>query len=175
MQDIGGQGHTNKGESEPQNILTATTSQQKQPNQDGSSHAEETGNENKGSRHYFRELLNEGPDRHIELLLTIAIATFALFQLLITCSNNASTSQQTQRLLDSANRINDAADSFSKSSADIGRGMSDAVGKLNLQAQKLDASVQQASRLAGDTEKANQNVIDADRPWMGGAIGVFRL
>jgi hypothetical protein len=37
---------------------------------------------------------------------------------------------------------------------------------------KLDASIAQASRLAAATEQANQNVLDADRPWIGIAIEV---
>jgi len=37
---------------------------------------------------------------------------------------------------------------------------------------KLDASIAQASRLATATEQANQNVLDADRPWIGIAIEV---
>ena len=49
------------------------------------------------------------------------------------------------------------------------------VDKAGIQADKLDASVQQASRLATDTEKANANVIDADRPWMGMGLDVTPL
>jgi hypothetical protein len=36
----------------------------------------------------------------------------------------------------------------------------------------LDASIGQATRLADATERANQNVLQADRPWIGGNIHV---
>jgi len=37
---------------------------------------------------------------------------------------------------------------------------------------RLDASVKQAARLASATEKANSEVIDSDRPWLGIALAV---
>ncbi len=56
------------------------------------------------------------------------------------------------------------------------QGQVDAMNKLadkaGIQADKLDASVKQASRLAKDTEEANANALQADRPWMGGYIQV---
>lgn len=107
-------------------------------------------------KNYWKHLLAEKPDRHIELLLTFAICFFAAVQLVITLSNNASTSRQSQHLLDAANRADDAADGFSSSAANISRGVSDAVGKLNLQAQSLKDSATQAARLAADTEVANR-------------------
>lgn len=116
----------------------------------------------------LKEFLNAGADRHIELILAFAITFFAAAQWLTSCNNNSSTSRQTERLLDAANRINDAADSFSKSSADISSGVGGAVDKLNLQAGALNSSVTQATRLAKATEIANKNVVDADRPWIGG-------
>ncbi|MEO7027798.1 MAG: hypothetical protein ABI147_00150 [Acidobacteriaceae bacterium] len=46
------------------------------------------------------------------------------------------------------------------------------LGVTQLQLGKLDASIGQASRLAGATEKANANVLASDRPWIGGMITV---
>jgi hypothetical protein len=66
-----------------------------------------------------------------------------------------------------------AAELFSKSSADISKSMNVAVVKLNLQAGALRDSVQQASRLAEATEKANRLASDADRPWIGAALEVI--
>jgi hypothetical protein len=113
-----------------------------------------------------------GWDRIIELILAGAIAGATCVQLYTVIDNNRTTGKQAERLLDTANRMDDAADSFSKSSADISRGVSDAVGKLNLQAGELTKSVQQASRLADEAEIANQNVVNSDRPWMGGILTV---
>lgn len=155
MEDIGGKGNANKGKGASQDIASpSSTSEQEQPNQNGSSHADKPGNENKPRRRYFRELLNEGPDRHIELLLTIAIATFSCFQLLITCSNNASNSKQTERLLQSANRVDEAAESFSRSASGINGGVTDAAVKLNEQVDRMDASVKAANKLAAQAERA---------------------
>jgi hypothetical protein len=158
MEDVGGGNYTNKGNSEQQeaNTSTAVISQQIKQDQSGTSHSQVGDTEGKRRRGYFRELCSAGPDRHIELLLTIAIATFACFQLIITCSNNKSTSAQSQRLLDTANRMDDAADSFSSSASHINQGVSDAVGDLKLQAGAMNHSAQQASRLASASEEANR-------------------
>lgn len=85
---------------------------------------------NDAKKSYWQRLLEEGPDRHIELVLALVIAFFAAGQWFTSCNNNSSTSRQTERLLQSANRIDDAADSFSKSSSDMSRSFDDAVAKL---------------------------------------------
>ena len=41
------------------------------------------------------------------------------------------------------------------------------IGTQQIQIGKLDASISQASRLADATEKANWNVLENDRPWIG--------
>jgi hypothetical protein len=65
-----------------------------------------------------------------------------------------------------------AAEGFATSAGNINAAMGNAVDKLNLQADALKDSVTQATRLAKDTEIANQNASDADRPWFGGKIVV---
>ncbi len=106
--------------------------------------------ETKGQKikRYYKKLLAEKPDRHIELALTLAISFFAFVQLMVTCSNNSSTADQagkmiliTQRNERAANKIADAskrnavaAESFSTSAEGIKQGVSNAVGKLNTQA-----------------------------------------
>jgi hypothetical protein len=59
------------------------------------------------------------------------------------------------------------------------QGQTDATNRLGDYAQqqvgKLDASIQQASRLATDTETANANVLSADRPWMGAAVVINKF
>ena len=44
------------------------------------------------------------------------------------------------------------------------------LGLYQQQLNKLDASIQQASRLAAATETANSNVLAADRPWFGASF-----
>jgi hypothetical protein len=104
--------------------------------------------------------------------LAFAITFFAAAQWITSCVNNSSTSKQVDHMITAADRMDDAADSFSTNSGEISRGVRDAVDKLNLQAGSLSDSAAQASRLADNTETANQNVIEADRPWIGGYITV---
>lgn len=106
------------------------------------------------------------------ILLTAIVACSTVFQSIQSCNNNASTSKQVDKIIVAADRIDDAADSFSGSAAGINGGVRDAVGKLNLQADKLAQNVTQTSRLAKATETANANVIASDRPWIGGVIQV---
>ena len=115
----------------------------------------------------FQEFRDAGVDRHIELILAFAIAFFAAAQWITSCNNNASTSTQVNSLIVSADRIDDAADSFSRSASGINGGVTDAVNKLNLQAGALNQSVAQASRLAAATEVPNAHALDFDRPWIG--------
>ena len=134
-----------------------------------------------GSPSYWKRLLAEKPDRHIELFLTFAITFFAAVQWITSCQNNKSTTAQTGQLITAANinaqaaqqiadaskRNATAAETFSTTAGLINGQMEAAVAKLNLQAGKLGESVRQASRLASDTEKANENVLNSDRPWVG--------
>jgi hypothetical protein len=132
-------------------------------------------------KNYCNQLLAEKPDRHIELALTLAISFFAAVQLMVTCSNNSSTSDQaekmiliTQRNERAANKIADAsrrnavaAESFSTSAEHINQGVGDAVGKLNLQAGELAKNATQASRLASAAIQGNQLSKDAIEAQLG--------
>src|ERR1700691_3588014 len=89
----------------------------------------------------------------------------AVFQVCMARKYNRDTTQQIQKLIEAANIQGDAAKSFAASAGKINDGVRQAVEKLNLQA---DA----ANRLARDTETANKNVLEADRPWMGAFISV---
>jgi uncharacterized repeat protein (TIGR01451 family) len=119
-------------------------------------------------KNYLKQLAVEKPDRHIELALTLAISFFAAAQLIVSCSNNASTSRQSERMLQSANRIDDAADSFSRSANGINQRMSDAVTQLTTQAAAMDKS-----RVSSENQstKALQAAIDNshrdERAWVG--------
>jgi len=134
---------------------------------EGSTHKPEVQYKKRSPRERWHEFWAANTDRHVELLLAAAIAAFACIQLAITILNNRSTSQQTSQLLVAADRVDDAAESFSRSASGINGGVSDAVNNLNLQAGALDKSVAQATRLAAATEVANAHALDFDRPWIG--------
>lgn len=128
---------------------------------------------------YWLKLHRAGLDRHIELGLAAAIALFAAIQLVVTCSNNRSTSKQVDKIIKAANdiggaskQIKEAATQFAGSAGGINSGVGTAVNKLNDQANKLGSVSDQMSRLANETARANSNALDADRPWMGGFIQV---
>jgi hypothetical protein len=88
-----------------------------------------------------------GIDRYFELFLTCAIVYLAWSQVQIAKASSESSTTQLGQIIVAAGRINDAANSFSKSAADMSRGVSDAVDNLS-------SSVQQAKRLADGTEKS---------------------
>ncbi|HTJ30721.1 MAG TPA: hypothetical protein VL346_09485 [Acidobacteriaceae bacterium] len=117
---------------------------------------------------WLSRLFGVEPDRQTELLLALAITFFAAAQWITSCQNNASTSTQVNRLITAADRIDDAADSFSRSASGINRGVSDAVGKLQSQVDKMDASRKSADR---NSAVAMQTTIDSfhreERAWIG--------
>ena len=88
------------------------------------------------------------------IILAGAITLFAAGQLITSCANNSSTSKQSERLLDSAYRINDAADSFSHSSADMSRSFNDAIIQLGNQATNTQAIVSNARSEFQGTQRA---------------------
>ncbi len=74
-------------------------------------------------------------------------------------------------------RINaDAANSAAQTARDtlieIQKNAASSTGQFNIQLGKLDDSVKQSSRLADATEKANANILGADRPWISGWMQV---
>lgn len=101
----------------------------------------------------WQEFSNAGVDRYIELALTFAIVIFAGCQLAVTYMNSRTSTEQMKQIIasaqslnTSADRVDDAAESFSKSSADISRSMGDAVSKLRDQAKATSA----ANKIAED-------------------------
>ena len=104
----------------------------------------------------------------VQAIVSFGLLTVGLSQIAISCSS----SHQADQLITAANQIQISADSFSKSAGGINAGVSTAVGKLNDQATQLGKNVTQTGRLATDTEKANDNVVEADRPWMGGSFAI---
>jgi hypothetical protein len=103
---------------------------------------------------------------------TIFYAGAASVQVWIMHRTAKDSSAQTAKLIQTSQDQACAAKSFAASATNINAGIGTAVGKLNLQATQLEASVRQAARLAKATEEANANVINSDRPWMGAMFGV---
>ncbi|MBB5056924.1 hypothetical protein HDF16_001609 [Granulicella aggregans] len=90
---------------------------------------------------YWSQLLNEKPDRHIELLLALVIAGFSGTQLFTSWKNNNSTTTQTNQLIEAAKisaraaeRNAQAATDFSASAQSINKGIDEAVARLDRQA-----------------------------------------
>lgn len=103
---------------------------------------------------------------------TLFYAGAAFIQVRIMKRSAADVSLQTDKLIKAAQSQACAASSFAASASNINLGIGTAVRKLNLQAEELQASVQQATRLATATETANDNVINSDRPWMGAFFSI---
>jgi hypothetical protein len=97
---------------------------------------------------YWFRFTRVGPDRHVELLLAAAIAFFAWRQYAITKSNSQSSTEQMRQIIVAADRIDDAADSFSSSATGINNGVSDAVKKLDNQAKKMGSLAESSASQA---------------------------
>ena len=117
-------------------------------------------------KHWMR-LLKGKPDRLIELVLAFAITFFAAAQWITSCTNNASTGKQVDKLLVAADRVDDAAESFSRSASGINGGVSDAVTKLQTQADKMDAARDASGKIATDALQATiANFHQDQRAWL---------
>lgn len=88
------------------------------------------------------------------IFLTGLIFLTAVFQAYETWSNNGSSGKQVDRIIDAANRIDNAADSFSRSASGINSGVSDAVRKLGEQSKST-------KQVAAATLKASDATIEA--------------
>jgi hypothetical protein len=105
---------------------------------------------------YWNQLINEKPDRHIELGLSLAIAFFALAQLILTCSSSDQTDQlisasqrserAAQKIADASYRNAAAADKFAAASQGINGGIGNAVGDLDKQAKASTDTFEEAVR-----------------------------
>lgn len=126
----------------------------------------------KASMFYLRWWGRLPRDRRIELILVLAIVFFAWRQYSITKSSSESSTGQLNQIIVAADRINDAADSFSGSASHINDGIDQAVSKLDVQASELGKGATQTGRVADETRKANQNVLETDRPWFGATLSV---
>jgi hypothetical protein len=127
--------------------------------------------ENGNPHNWFNDLWGKGADRHIELILAGAIAFFACCQLIVTCNNNRSTSQQVDKLIGAATQIQTAAGSFSTSAADINTGVGNAVVKLQGQVDQIRRSANASARQVQSTNASVQVSKDSmyleQRPWVG--------
>ena len=117
---------------------------------------------------YWKRLLEEKPDRHIELGLSLSIAFFALAQLIMTCSS----SDQTDKLISASQRNERAATKFATAAQGINGGIGGAVIQLGNQVGKLESGAHETQRLANATRDANKNASDAERPWLALIISI---
>ena len=106
--------------------------------------------------------------KNMNVLLTVIIAISTVAQTVNSCNNNQRTGLQTERLIDSANRVDYAADSFSRSASGINQGVSNAVSRLQAEANATDLARQTSER---DSREALQTTISDfrldQRPWVG--------
>ena len=124
---------------------------------------------------YWQKLLQEKPDRHIELLLTLAITFFAAVQLIVSCNNNASTTQQTDQLI-SAAKVSayaaqqnlEASRNFADSARHVNEGVSDAVKELNGQARATESARDSATVASNKALQASVEFAQRQqRAWVG--------
>jgi hypothetical protein len=101
----------------------------------------------------------------IVALGTVVSTGAVTFQLWMAKENNKSTSGQIEKLIGAANIQANAATNFADSASHINLGIERAVDKLNLQATAT-------TRLSRDSEIANNNFLEADRPWMAAFVSV---
>jgi hypothetical protein len=113
-------------------------------------------------------LKSAGPDRHIELFFTFGIVFFAALQLCITYHGSKSNGEQIDKIIAAADRISNAADSFSGSAAHINDGVSQAVTKLESQAATIEKARIGSNKQSADSLQATINDFHEDqRPWVG--------
>lgn len=98
------------------------------------------------------------------ILLTAIVAFTTVSQTVQSCNNNRSTAAQVDRLIDAANRVDDAAESFSKSASGINGGVSDAVTKLDAQAKATQRSANAAQQ---NVEALKRGLEVQQRSWVG--------
>ncbi|AEU36154.1 hypothetical protein [Granulicella mallensis] len=80
------------------------------------------------------------------IILTALIFSVSAFQAYESWSNNRATSTQVDRLIAAANRVDDAAESFSTSARKISNGVGDAVEKLDTQANTFKSQYTETQR-----------------------------
>jgi hypothetical protein len=103
------------------------------------------------------------------IVIFTGVLTFVgVGQVILARQNSRSSSEQVGKIIDAADRIEDAADSFAGSSAHINKGMGDAVQELQAQADRMDAArksseraSKQALRILIDNARTDQ------RAWIG--------
>ena len=116
------------------------------------------------------------------ILLTAVVALTTFVQAVQSCNNNRSTSRQVDRVIGvatdidkasdhisiAADHIGDAGNRFAGSAATISSGVSNAVTKLQAQANEMSASRQSADKNAASTLQATiDSFHDQQRAWIG--------
>jgi hypothetical protein len=131
--------------------------------------------QNSPKKAYWRQLIDEKPDRHIELGLSLAIAFFALSQLITSCRNNDSTTRQTDQLISaakisaySASESLQASRNFADSARSINEGVRNAVTELNRQAEITEHARETSASFSQQSLQATiDNFHEDQRAWVG--------
>ena len=103
---------------------------------------------------------NLGRPKGVNIFLTAIIAVSTVVQTCNSRSNNRSSGLQAERLIDAANRVDDAAGSFSHSASGINQGVSDAVNRLQAQAHVTELARETS---AAQNELTLRNTIESSR------------
>lgn len=128
-----------------------------------------------GFKKWLGHLWSRDPDRQLELILALAIAFFALCQLVVTMMNNYGTSKQVDKIIataggirDSANQMQRAAWDFKGSAQGIDGNLGNAVAQLEVQAKNIDMARQSTEKSAKASLQASIDTFHKDqRAWVG--------
>jgi hypothetical protein len=99
-------------------------------------------------------------------ITSVALVIVGIAQVVVAWENYNATTP----LVGYARDNTDAAKRFADSADKINDGIGKAVINLNSQAQALVDQSGQTGRLADETKEANDNVVSADRPWLGATV-----
>lgn len=164
----------------PEDVRPLTALQGEEESELKAAEFHESENRSQQEHHPFLRLLywckakaeKAGLHDWLMVIFTGVLTFVAIAQADLVYQNSKSSTEQINKMIDAANRIKDAATNFSESAKGIRGGVDSAVGKLNEQATQLKNSAVQAGRLAEETKRANENVTNSDRPWIGGRVDV---
>jgi hypothetical protein len=103
-----------------------------------------------------KKAIHTGLHDWLMVIFTFVLTGVGIGQGILAYQNFKSSPAQIQRFLDAAARIEDAGDSFAKSSADINRGLGNAVSKLG----------EQATTATDALNASRSQFAEAERPWI---------
>ena len=97
-------------------------------------------------------------------------AACAVLLVLITGNYTYYASKQASAAITAANAANTSAGTADATLKEIQKNERSSSDQFRTQLRKLDDTINQAKRLADASEKANANILEADRPWFGAIL-----